>query len=64
MTLGEANVRLVQAANLIYEVESQFEYDSSIRNAGHKARCELANFQNRIKDECEPTFIGQPKVIK
>jgi hypothetical protein len=62
MTRKESNLLIEQACALIFQVESALPYDDIIRKMGYRARIELGNMQNSIKESREDSYISQTKV--
>ncbi len=60
MTRQEAIDRLSQAASLIFDVEAQLTAREYPRQYGYKARIEVGNLINALREERDKTDISKP----
>ena len=62
MNLQKANEYFTKAFELIFEVENEFDINTSdIRRLGYNSRIELAEFQNAIRERCQTEDISKLK---
>ena len=59
MTRQESNKLLNEAAALIFKVEESLPDDDIIRKCGYRARVEIGNLQNQVRESREENDISK-----